>query len=61
MEQSRFHPTNAGTPQGGIISPTAANMALDGLQRLLLGRFKGQSVYLVRYADDCVPRAPPAA
>ena len=54
MEQGRFHPTNAGTPQGGIISPTAANMALDGLQRLLLGRFKGQSVYLVRYADDFI-------
>lgn len=28
-------PTEEGTPQGGIISPTLANMALDGLQELL--------------------------
>lgn len=28
-------PTEEGTPQGGIISPTLANMALDGLQDLL--------------------------
>ncbi len=54
MERGMFHPTEAGTPQGGIISPTAANMALDGLQSRLLGRFKGLSVYLVRYADDFI-------
>jgi RNA-directed DNA polymerase len=54
MERVRFHPTEAGTPQGGIISPTAANMALDGLQTRLLRRFKGQRVYLVRYADDII-------
>ncbi len=29
-------------------------MALDGLQSRLLGRFKGLSVYLVRYADDFI-------
>ncbi len=28
-------PTEEGTPQGGIIFPTLANMALDGLQDLL--------------------------
>ena len=28
-------PTEEGTPQGGIISPTLANMALDGLQTLV--------------------------
>ena len=54
MERGVFHPTRAGTPQGGIISPTAANMALDGLQSFLQRRFKGQSVYLVRYADDFI-------
>ena len=54
MERGAFHPTQAGTPQGGIISPTAANMALDGLQNLLRRRFTGQSVYLVRYADDFI-------
>ncbi len=54
MERGVFHPTEAGTPQGGIISPAAANMALDGLQSRLLGRFKGRHVHLVRYADDFI-------
>jgi RNA-directed DNA polymerase len=27
-------PTEAGTPQGGIISPTLVNLTLDGLERL---------------------------
>lgn len=35
MERAMFHPTAEGTPQGGIISPTAANMALDALKRRL--------------------------
>ena len=56
-------PTEEGTPQGGIISPTLANMALDGIQKLLEERFvkrkvKGVQVYpkihLVRYADDFI-------
>jgi RNA-directed DNA polymerase len=53
MERGMFHPTVAGTPQGGIISPTAANMALDGLNGRLrqLGRRK---IHLVRYADDFI-------
>jgi RNA-directed DNA polymerase len=55
MEEGQFHPTAEGTPQGGIISPTAANMALDGLERLLQARFKGHGkVNLIRYADDFV-------
>ena len=29
--QNELFPTDAGTPQGGIISPVAANMTLDGL------------------------------
>jgi retron-type reverse transcriptase len=28
-------PTEAGTPQGGIISPTLANLTLDGVEKLL--------------------------
>lgn len=36
----QLFPTEEGTPQGGIISPTLANMTLDGLQGLLAKRFK---------------------
>ena len=34
MENRTLFPTEAGTPQGGIISPTLANLTLDGLERL---------------------------
>jgi RNA-directed DNA polymerase len=55
LEKEVFHRTAEGTPQGGIISPTAANMALDGLHERLQMRFKGRhKVNLVRYADDFV-------
>ena len=55
MERGVFHPTEEGTPQGGILSPTAANMALDGLEWRLRERFKGRhKVNLVRYADDFI-------
>lgn len=53
--------TEAGTPQGGIISPVLANMALDGMERLLRGRYgdtgrtsRKTKVNLIRYADDFV-------
>jgi RNA-directed DNA polymerase len=32
MEGEVFHKTRAGTPQGGVISPLLANIALDGLE-----------------------------
>ena len=35
MDKGTLFPTEAGTPQGGIISPILANMALDGLEKLL--------------------------
>lgn len=56
-------PTEEGTPQGGIISPTLANMTLDGLQAMLAEKYyrksvKGQvyypKVHMVRYADDFI-------
>ena len=59
-------PTEEGTPQGGIISPTLANMALDGLQSLLDKCVKKYQVnykkivpkiHLVRYADDFIVTA----
>jgi len=39
VENRNLFPTEAGTPQGGIISPTLANMTLDGLETLLTQRF----------------------
>lgn len=60
-------PTEDGTPQGGIISPILANMALDGLQNELVNTFdlsltgevsafvhNKSKVNLIRYADDFV-------
>ena len=49
-----LYPTEAGTPQGGIISPALANMTLDGLETALK-KFRTQSkVHMVRYADDFI-------
>ena len=59
-EGSQF-PTEEGVPQGGIISPVIANLALDGLETELQKRYpkntrKGSAakVNLVRYADDFI-------
>ena len=63
IEDRQLFPTEAGTPQGGIISPTLANMTLDGLEKLLKKTFapktvKGRTVChmvnMVRYADDFI-------
>lgn len=54
-----------GTPQGGIISPLLANLALDGLQDYISGGIKYQfgfesaiQTYYLRYADDFVVFGP---
>ena len=44
----------SGTPQGGLISPHLANMALDGMEQVLKTHFPGQKVHLIRFADDFV-------
>jgi len=62
MERGQRYPTLAGTPQGGIISPTLANMTLDGLAAELEAHFgrvgtpkkSTTKVNLCRYADDFV-------
>jgi len=61
VEKEVFHPTEEGTPQGGVISPVLANMALDGLEKLLKTRFnrrtkrgKGTKVNGIRFADDFI-------
>jgi len=40
VESQIFHETKSGTPQGGIISPLLANIALDGIDHLLAGFHK---------------------
>ncbi|MCX4173578.1 MULTISPECIES: group II intron reverse transcriptase/maturase [Paraburkholderia] len=57
--QNELFPTDAGTPQGGIISPVAANMTLDGLEAMLAEKFprakqRGLKMNMVRYADDFI-------
>jgi RNA-directed DNA polymerase len=64
MEKQVLHATEQGTPQGGIISPVLANLALDGFERRLRERYpvrgKGSEngrkakVHLIRYADDFI-------
>lgn len=57
--QNELFPTEAGTPQGGIISPVLANMTLDGLEAKLAEKFPkatqtGLKMNMVRYADDFI-------
>lgn len=62
MESRHLYATEAGTPQGGIISPVLANMALDGLETALESQFGKKNtkasyktkVNMVRYADDFI-------
>jgi RNA-directed DNA polymerase len=55
IEEATLYPTAAGTPQGGIASPTLANMTLDGLETVALNAApKGQKVHVVKYADDFI-------
>jgi len=62
LEKQFLYETEEGTPQGGIISPVLANLALDGLERSLREKYpstkRSRGEYLcvnvVRYADDFV-------
>ena len=60
LEKKRLFPTDKGSPQGGIISPTIANMVLDGLQPLIAEirgpkwRKRHPGLRMVRYADDFI-------
>jgi RNA-directed DNA polymerase len=59
-----FAPTEAGTPQGGVISPLLMNVALHGLEEAAGVRYRNTGTHtvnavvgtpiLVRYADDLV-------
>lgn len=66
MDKEQFQETSEGTPQGGVISPLLANIALHGMEERIKqyaetlpipNRSKGQkrkSISLIRYADDFV-------
>lgn len=68
VSNHRLFSTESGTPQGGIISPTLANLTLDGMEKMLKAKFRDTTrtsaegkrtpykpkVNFVRYADDFV-------
>lgn len=71
VELGKRTESDAGTPQGGIISPLLANIALTGMERLfeaenqdgrpkLPSRRRGMNrgMHLIRYADDFVVLCP---
>ena len=54
-------PTGVGVPQGGVISPTLSNIALNGLEKCaqactahMVSKRERTKVYLIRYADDFI-------
>jgi RNA-directed DNA polymerase len=65
IDAGQLFPTDEGTPQGGVISPLLANIALHGMEESIKdlverlpgkGSRKGkrEAISLVRYADDFV-------
>ncbi|WP_373482572.1 group II intron maturase-specific domain-containing protein [Acetobacterium sp.] len=65
--EGKLFPTTEGSAQGGIISPTIANMVLDGMEDAIAQKFwpskKGRNevkdthrngVNVIRYADDFI-------
>lgn len=68
VEGSELFPTEKGTPQGGVISPTLANLTLNGLENYLKQKFKhgyatldngkkirrSTCINMIRYADDFI-------
>jgi RNA-directed DNA polymerase len=64
VDNRTLYPTDEGTPQGGIISPTLANLTLDGLEAMLYERLRKRrrvdgkqistKLNVVRYADDFI-------
>lgn len=71
VDNDVFHETTKGTPQGGIISPVLANIALHGMEKEIGVRYihttrQGDTLYqnsvgVVRYADDFVIVCPTKA
>src|SRR5713226_3953611 len=65
VDSGIFMPTDRGTPQGGVLSPLLANIALHGLEDVVQksrgpattvveGKQVRSNVFCIRYADDFV-------
>ncbi|WP_239543993.1 group II intron reverse transcriptase/maturase [Marinomonas foliarum] len=61
VEKGTLFATEAGTPQGGIISPVLANLTLDGLEQAVNISVSPKDtprrpfkIHVVRYADDFI-------
>lgn len=66
MDGKSLFSTNEGTPQGGVISPLLANIALHGMEQRISQEFPKKAIWkngksttanaahLIRYADDFV-------
>jgi RNA-directed DNA polymerase len=65
LDKGQWFPSAAGTPQGGVISPLLANIALHGMEERIKQAFprriaqggnvgNRQPPHLIRYADDFV-------
>lgn len=58
IDNGVFTETDSGTPQGGVISPLLANIALHGMEEMISGltgyKSRQKHAHLVRYADDLV-------
>jgi len=57
--KGEYPSSERGTPQGGVISPNLANIALDGFENLGMDQWKGRrrsgtQIRGIRYADDAV-------
>lgn len=58
MEDMKYHESDKGTPQGGLISPVCANVYLHYVldmwfDKVVKNRCKGEA-YIIRYADDFI-------
>lgn len=59
IDKGVFYHSEAGTPQGGVISPILANLTLDGLEATVAnqphrGTKRQAKLHFIRYADDFV-------
>lgn len=55
IEKKALHDTVDGCPQGGPASPTLANIALDGLEKVITeAAGRNDKIHFVRYADDFI-------